>query len=95
MKTTGCGQQCSFWGASFFFVEIFVWGSPVGIFGCDVDFVANVNLLGADFLVDLLPKGPFRTKNSTAPESVVFCYRRSFSLSVPFCCLFFLKNKHF
>ena len=25
-----------------------------------------------------LPKGPFRTKNSTAPESVVLCYRRSF-----------------
>ena len=27
-------------------------------------------------------KGPFRTKNSTALESVVFCYRRSFVLSV-------------
>ena len=24
------------------------------------------------------PEGPFRTKNNTAPESVVFCYRRSF-----------------
>ena len=25
-----------------------------------------------------IPEGPFRTKNSTALESVVFCYRRSF-----------------
>ena len=43
------------------------------------------------------PKKPFRTKNSTALESVVFGYRRSFSLSVPFSCLFCLekKNKHF
>ena len=30
------------------------------------------------------PKGPFRTKNATAPESVVRCYRHSFSLTVPF-----------
>ena len=36
-----------------------------------------------------LPKGPFRTKNSTGPESVVFCYRRSFLLSVPFSCFSF------
>ena len=28
----------------------------------------------------VLPKGPFRTKNSTALESVVLCYRRTFSL---------------
>ena len=40
-----------------------------------------------------LPKGPFRTKNSTAPESVVFCYRRSFLPSVPFSCLFFLEKR--
>ena len=40
-----------------------------------------------------LPKGPFRTKMSTAPESVVFCYRRSFLLSVPFSCLFFLEKQ--
>ena len=40
-----------------------------------------------------LPKGPFRTKSSTAPESVVFCYRRSFLLSVPFSCLFFLEKQ--
>ena len=39
------------------------------------------------------PKGPFRTKNSTALDSVVFCYRRSFSLSVPFSCLFLLGKK--
>ena len=39
-----------------------------------------------------LPKGPFRTKNSTAPESVVFCYRRSFSLSLPFSCFFLLEK---
>ena len=38
------------------------------------------------------PKGPFRTKNSTAPESV-FCCRRSFSVSVPFSCLFFLEKQ--
>ena len=41
----------------------------------------------------LLPKGPFRTKNSTASESVVFCYRRSFLLSVPFSCLFSLEEQ--
>ena len=41
-------------------------------------------------------QGPFRTKNSTALESVVFCCRRSFPVSVPFSCLFFSKeNKHF
>ena len=40
-----------------------------------------------------LPKGPFRTKNSTALESVVFCYRRSFSLSVPFSCLLSLQKQ--
>ena len=39
------------------------------------------------------PKGPFRTKNSTAHESVVFCYRRSFLLSVPFSCLFCLEKQ--
>ena len=39
------------------------------------------------------PKGPFRTKNSTAPESVVFCYRRTFSLSVPFFCLSLLEKQ--
>ena len=39
------------------------------------------------------PKGPFCTKNSTAPDSVVFCYRRSFLLSVPFSCLFFLEKQ--
>ena len=41
-------------------------------------------------------KLPIRTKHTTAPESVVFCYRRSLSVSVPFCCPFFAeKNKHF
>ena len=34
----------------------------------------------------LLSKGPFRTKSSTALESVVLCYCCSFSLSVPFSC---------
>ena len=33
-----------------------------------------------------LPKGPFRTNNRTALESIVFCYRRSFSISVLFSC---------
>ena len=40
-----------------------------------------------------LPKGPLRTKNSTALESVVFCCRRSFSLSVPFSCVFCPENQ--
>ena len=39
------------------------------------------------------PKGPFRTKNSTAPESIVFCYRRSFLLSILFSCRFFLEKQ--
>ena len=34
-----------------------------------------------------LPKGPFRTKNATALNSVVIYYRRSFLLSVAICCL--------
>ena len=38
------------------------------------------------------PKGPFLSKNTTALESVVFRYRRSFSLSVPFPCLFCLEK---
>ena len=58
------------------------------------DEVGNMELIAAMILSEL-PKGPFRTKNSTALDSVVFCYRRSFSLSVPFSCLFFLKKKHF
>ena len=41
-----------------------------------------------------LPKGRFRTKNSTALESV-FCFRRSCSLSVAFSCLFRLENQAF
>ena len=41
------------------------------------------------------PKGPFRTKNATALNSVVFCYRRSFLLSVVICCLISLKNSGF
>ena len=36
------------------------------------------------------PKDPSVLKNLTAPESVVFCYRRSFLLSMPFSCLFVL-----
>ena len=38
------------------------------------------------------PKGPFCTKNATALDSVVICYRRSFLLSVPFSCLFRRKT---
>ena len=33
------------------------------------------------------PKGPFRTKNTTALDSVVFYYCRSVLLSVAICCL--------
>ena len=39
-----------------------------------------------------LPKGQFRTDNSMALESVVFCYRRSFPLSVQFSFLFLLEK---
>ena len=38
-------------------------------------------------------KGPFRTKNSTALESVLLCHCRSFSISVPFSCLFFPEKQ--
>ena len=38
-------------------------------------------------------KGPFRTKNATALNSVVFCYCRSVSLSVAMCCLLSLYEK--
>ena len=38
-------------------------------------------------LCSLLPKGPFRTKNTTALNSVVFYYRRSSVLAVAICCL--------
>ena len=39
-------------------------------------------------------KGPFRTKTTTEPESVVFWWhRRSFSLSVPFTCVFDWKKQ--
>ena len=40
-----------------------------------------------------MPKGLFRTKNSTALESVVFCYGCSSSLSVPFSCLLLLRKR--
>ena len=42
-----------------------------------------------------IPKGPFCTKNSTALESIVFGYRRSFSLSVPFSCVFCPQKQAF
>ena len=38
-------------------------------------------------LLEAQPKGPFRAKNATAPEFMVFCYCRRFSLSVPFSCV--------
>ena len=44
------------------------------------------------FLRPPFPKGPYCTKNSTAVACVVFCYRRSFLLSIPF---LFLENKKF
>ena len=40
-----------------------------------------------------LPKGPFCTKNTTEPESVVFCYRCSSALSVAICCQFALGKQ--
>ena len=39
----------------------------------------------------LIPKGPFRTKDTTALESVVFC-NRHFSVSVLCSCLFFPRK---
>ena len=41
------------------------------------------------------PKGPFRTKNATALNSVVFYYRHSFLLSGAICCLISFKNSGF
>ena len=51
--------------------------------------------LGSVARIDIhnLPKGPFRTKTSTALESIVIRYRRSFSPSVPFSCLFCLEKQ--
>ena len=43
---------------------------------------------GSKSLWKLCPKGPFRTKKTTALESVVFCYCRSCWLSIPFFCFF-------
>ena len=41
-----------------------------------------------------MPRPTVRTKNSTAPESVVFCHRRSFfAICTPFSCLFFLEKQ--
>ena len=51
----------------------------------------HVETVSHNYFVLVFPNGPFRTKNSTAPESVVFCYRRSCLLSVPFSCLFFSR----
>ena len=42
-----------------------------------------------------LPKGPFRTKNTTALNSVVFYYCSSFLQSVAICCLLSLKTSGF
>ena len=39
-----------------------------------------------------VPKGPYRTKNTTVLNSVVFYYCRSFLLSVAICCLLSFKN---
>ena len=44
-------------------------------------------------VLGMMPKGPFRTKNTTALKSVVFCYGRSVLLSVPFSCRFFLEKQ--
>ena len=40
----------------------------------------------------LLPKGPFRTKNTMALETVVFYYCRSVLLSMPICCHFYQEK---
>ena len=46
-------------------------------------------------MLHYLHKGPFRTKNIAALESVLFCYRRSLLLSVPLSAPFPQKNKYF
>ena len=48
----------------------------------------------SSFLLSGKPKGPICTKNTTALESVVFCYGCGFWLSVPFVCFFSWENKH-
>ena len=58
-------------------------------------FSGKYNFDAAGKLCTDLPKGPFRTKNTTALNSVVFYYRRSFLLSVAICCLIPLKNGGF
>ena len=44
------------------------------------------------FFCPAAPEGPFRTKNATALDSVVFWYRLSFLLSVLFSCHFFPRK---
>ena len=41
------------------------------------------------------PKGPFCTKNTTALESVVFCYGRTFDFPYRFSASFPWENQHF
>ena len=53
----------------------------------------NLSSVDPIFFLQREPKGPFRTRNSMAPESVVFCCRRSFLVSVPFSCLLFLGKQ--
>ena len=38
---------------------------------------------------------PYNASDPTAPESAVFCYRRIYSLSVPFPTFFDMKNRAF
>ena len=62
-------------------VGAFVWHGKVGTFG----------EFGLKW--PKIPKGPFRTKNTTTLKSVVFCYGRSVLLSVPFSCHFSLEKQ--
>ena len=45
-----------------------------------------VRAIDPRYVAARMPKGPFRTKNTTALNSVVFYYCRSFLLSVAICC---------
>ena len=79
LKLSEIKNRCDFWGARFHST------ASLEVLGLESQPTADTT--------PTPPKGPFRTKNSTAPESVVFCYRRCFLLCVPFSCLFLLEKQ--
>ena len=67
--------------------------SPSFCFAELTEFAVKLSEFSVSSLLRFSRKGPFRTKNSTALESVLFCRHRSFSVSVLFSCLFFLEKQ--